>query len=177
MTEITPVPLQPLAKGSLTKLWLGVAAGLMVAGGLAYAAMPAMVQVTAEQKGSGPSPTLDDVVLINYVGTLANGTEFDRAKNAVFPLAGVVPGFTKALLQMQKGGKYKVKIPASLGYGDKATGPIPANSDLLFSIELVDFKSRAEIEQQQRQMQQMQAQQGGHGMHGAGGPPPPPPGQ
>ena len=176
MTEITRVPLQPLAKHSLLKLWLGIAAGLMVAGGLAYASMPAMVSVKAEHKGTGASPTLEDVVLINYVGTLQNGTEFDHAKNAVFPMQGVVPGFTKALLQMQKGGKYKVRIPASLAYGDKAQGPIPANSDLNFTIELIDFKSRAEIEQQQRQMQQMQqmqAQQGGHGGAGAVAPPPP----
>jgi FKBP-type peptidyl-prolyl cis-trans isomerase FkpA len=85
---------------------------------------------------------------------------FDEAKNAVFPLQGVIPGFTKALEQMQRGGKYTVKIPAELAYGDKQAGNIPPNTDLTFDIELLDFKSRAEIEQQQQMMQQMQAQQG-----------------
>ena len=64
---------------------------------------------------------------------------------------------------MQRGGKYKVEIPSELAYGEKAVGDIPANTDLTFEIELLDFKSRAEIEQQQRimqQLQQMQAQQG-----------------
>jgi FKBP-type peptidyl-prolyl cis-trans isomerase FkpA len=95
----------------------------------------------------------------------------------VFPLAEVVPGFTKALEQMQRGGKYKVVIPSELGYGDEAVGEIPAGSDLTFEIELLDFKSRAEIEQQQRMMQQLQQMQGGaggpHGGPPVAGPPQP----
>jgi FKBP-type peptidyl-prolyl cis-trans isomerase FkpA len=73
----------------------------------------------------------------------------------------VIPGFSKALVKMQRGGKYEVEIPAKLAYGDKAVGQIPANTDLNFQIELLDFKSRAEIEQQQRLMQQLQQMQGG----------------
>jgi FKBP-type peptidyl-prolyl cis-trans isomerase FkpA len=112
------------------------------------------------------------VALINYKGTLPDGKVFDEGKQAVLPLAEVVPGFTKALEQMQRGGKYKVHIPSSLGYGDKAAGPIPANTDLNFEIELLDFKSRAEIEQQQRIMQQMQQMQmGGAGAVGVPGGP------
>ena len=72
----------------------------------------------------------------------------------------MIPGFAKALVQMQRGGKYKVEIPAALAYGDKAVGDIPANTDLTFEIDLLDFKSRAEIEQQQRLMQQLQQMQG-----------------
>ena len=99
------------------------------------------------------------------------------AKQAALPLAGVVPGFTKALVQMQRGGKYKVLIPSELGYGSQQAGPIPPNTDLTFEIELLDFRNRAEIEQQQRMMQQMQAQQGrpGGGPAGPGGPVAPPP--
>ncbi len=172
MTEITRVPLQPIAKGALAKLWIGVAAVALAASGIAYATMPRSVHVDTIAAGSGPSPTITDVALINYKGTLPNGKVFDQQKNAVFPLEGVVPGFTKALEQMQKGGKYKVLIPSELAYGDKAAGEIPANTDLSFEIELLDFKSRAEIEQQQRmmqQLQQMQAQQQGRG-GGVGGP-------
>ncbi|MDE2597573.1 MAG: FKBP-type peptidyl-prolyl cis-trans isomerase [Sphingomonadales bacterium] len=169
MTEITRVPLQPIAKGALGKLWLGIAAAVVAAGGLAWATLPAQVSVKTEKAGTGPSPTVEDMVLINYKGTLENGTVFDQANQAPMPVGGVIPGFTKALVQMQRGGKYKVHIPSALAYGAKANGPIPANSDLNFEIELLDFRNRAEIEQQQRMMQQMQQQQQGRGGPGAGG--------
>ncbi|MPS69998.1 FKBP-type peptidyl-prolyl cis-trans isomerase [Novosphingobium aerophilum] len=161
MTEITRVPLQPIAKGSLTKIWLGVAAVALAAGGVAYAALPPQVHVKTLTAGSGESPTIADVVLINYKGTLPDGNVFDQAQQVPMALNEVIPGFTKALVKMQRGGKYEVEIPAKLAYGDKAVGKIPANTDLNFEIELLDFKSRAEIEQQQRLMQQLQQMQGG----------------
>jgi FKBP-type peptidyl-prolyl cis-trans isomerase FkpA len=174
MTEITRVPLQPIAKGALGKLWLGVAAAVAAAAGVAWASLPAQVRVETVTAGEGASPTLEDVALINYKGTLPDGKVFDQAKNAVFPLQGVVPGFTKALQQMQRGGKYKVHIPSELAYGDQQAGAIPPNTDLDFEIELLDFKSQQEIMEQQRQMQQMQQMQGGApgGPGGPGGPPP-----
>ena len=167
MTEITRVPLAPIAKGALTKLWLGVAAVALAAGSIAYATMPGSVEVTTIKAGTGVSPTIADVALINYKGTLPGGKVFDEGKQAVFPLEGVIPGFTKALEQMQKGGKYKVLIPSELGYGEKGAGEIPPNTDLTFEIELLDFKSRAEIEQQQKMMQQLQQMQGGPPQGGA----------
>ncbi len=186
MTEITRVPLPPIARGALTKLWIGVAAVALGAAGLAYATLPASVDVETIKAGTGVSPTIEDVALINYKGALANGKVFDEGKNAVFPLQGVIPGFTQALTQMQKGGKYKVEIPSELAYGKEEqknpqTGAveIPANSDLTFEIELIDFRNQAEIEAQQRMMQQLQQQmQGGGappgapGAPGAAGPPP-----
>ncbi|MCZ8324702.1 MAG: FKBP-type peptidyl-prolyl cis-trans isomerase [Sphingomonadaceae bacterium] len=181
MTEITRVPLQPIAKGALTKLWLGVAAAALAAGGLAWATLPGSVDIETIKAGTGPSPTIADVVQINYKGSLENGKVFDQGERAVFPVEGVIPGFTQALEKMQRGGKYKVEIPAALAYGaqeqrNPQTGAveIPANSDLVFEIELIDFKSRAEIEAQMRMMQQLQQLQGGAGgPAGAGAPPPP----
>ncbi len=180
MTEITRVPLQPIAKGALTKLWLGVAAVALAAGGIAYATMPQSVDVETIKTGTGPSPTVADVALINYKGMLASGKVFDEGKQAVFPLEGVIPGFTQALVKMQKGGKYKVVIPSELAYGPEdqknpQTGEvaIPGGSDLTFEIELIDFRSKAEIEAQQRMMQQLQQQMQGAGTpqeRGAGGP-------
>ena len=167
MTEITRVPLQPIAKGSLGKLWVGIAAVALAAGGIAWAAMPPQVQVATITAGEGASPTIEDVALINYKGTLPDGKVFDEARNAVFPLQGGIPGFTKALEQMQKGGKYKVKIPASLGYGDKQAGQIPPNTDLTFEIELLDFISGQEYQRQMQMMQQMQQMQQGGAPHGA----------
>jgi FKBP-type peptidyl-prolyl cis-trans isomerase FkpA len=171
MTEITRVPLQPIAKGAVGKLWLGVVAAAALGAGIAWATIPTSVKVETVRAGTGASPTLTDVVLINYKGTLADGKVFDQGERAPLEMSGVIPGFTKALEQMQKGGKYKVHIPASLGYGAKATGPIPANSDLNFEIELLDFRSLAEIQQQQAMMQQMQQQMQG-GAPGAPGAPP-----
>jgi FKBP-type peptidyl-prolyl cis-trans isomerase FkpA len=171
MTEITRVPLQPIAKGSLTKLWLGIAVVALLGAGAAYATLPASVDVDTVTKGTGESPTRDDIALVNYKGMLPDGKVFDEGKQAVLPLSEVVPGFTKALEQMQRGGKYKVHIPAKLAYGEKGAGPIPPNTDLDFDIELLDFKSRAEVEQQQRILQQLQQMQMGGGAAGVPGAP------
>ena len=120
---------------------------------------------TLIKAGSGGSPTIEDVALINYKGTLPDGKVFDEGRRRCCRSQGVIPGFTKALMQMQRGGKYKVPIPSELGlWRQGSAGPIPANTDLTFEIELIDFRSRAEIEEQQRmmqQLQQMQQQQGG----------------
>jgi FKBP-type peptidyl-prolyl cis-trans isomerase FkpA len=163
MTEITRVPLQPIAKGALAKLWLALIAVVLVGGLLAWRALPSHVTVTTVTAGTGVSPTEQDVALVNYVGRLPDGKVFDEGKQAVFPLQGVIPGFTQALMQMQKGGRYKVHIPWQLAYGDKGAGPIPPRTDLDFDVDLIDFRSRAEIEAQQRMMQQLQQQMQGKG--------------
>ncbi|CAN5557468.1 hypothetical protein BH10PSE14_BH10PSE14_30370 [soil metagenome] len=112
--------------------------------------------------GAGAAkPTDADVVLVNYAGKLENGTTFDASQQPTpMPVKGVVPGFSEALKLMPKGAKYRVWIPPTLGYGDKAAGPIPANAVLVFDLEMLDWKSEAEIRQMQM-MQQMQAQGGG----------------
>jgi FKBP-type peptidyl-prolyl cis-trans isomerase FkpA len=176
MTEITRVPLQPIAKGALGKLWLGVVLAVALGGAVAYETRQKGLEVDTVKPGSGASPTQSDFVLVSYVGHLANGKEFDRGERVPIPVQGVIPGFSKALQQMQKGGKYHVFIPARLAYGaqeqrNQQTGEvsIPANSDLLFDIELVDYKSGAEVMRQRAMMQQLQRQLQGAG--GAGGAP------
>ena len=74
------------------------------------------------------------------------------------PLKGVIPGFAEAMKLMQVGGHYRFCIPSNLAYGPKAAGPIPANSPLIFDVQLQDFRSEAEVRAMQQQMQQMQAQ-------------------
>ena len=172
MTEITRVPLQPVAKGVLTKLWLGV---LFVAraAGLVWASLPPDIQLTTITVGTGPSPTMDDVAMVKLKGELKNHKVFQPEASGPLALRGIVPGFSRALLRMQKGGKYRLMIPAKLGYGDQAPEGIPANSDLYFDIELMGFMNADQYEQQQMMMQQMQ-QQGGAG---PGGPGPGGPGQ
>jgi FKBP-type peptidyl-prolyl cis-trans isomerase 2 len=122
------------------------------------------------EAGEGPSPTDNDVVLVSYKGMLKDGTVFDQNPQAGFPVTGVVPGFSEGLKIMQRGGKYRLWIPSELGYGpDDQRNPqtgavaIPGGSELTFDVELLEFKSRAEIEAMQKQMQEMQQQQGGAG--------------
>lgn len=167
MSEITRVPLQPIGKGSLARIWIGVILALLLGATAAWAVRYQGLVVETITAGSGPSPTLGDVVLVNYVGHLANGKEFDKGSQVAMPVEGVIPGFSKGLQKMQRKGKYKLVIPAAMAYGaqeqkNPSTGEvvIPANSDLTFDVELLDFKSAAEIEQRRQMLQQMQQQMG-----------------
>lgn len=184
MTEVTRVPLLPIRKGSLPKLWLGVAALALAGAGLAWAAIPGGVEVTEITAGAGEFPAADDVVLVNYVGKLENGKVFDQGQRAPLPLGQMIPGFAEGLQKMQKGGKYTLEIPSAKGYGaeekaNPATGEvvIPANSNLVFEIELLDFISNEEFMQMQQMQQMMQMQQQGGGQGQPPMPMPPMPGQ
>lgn len=157
--SVTAVPLRPVSKGGLWLMWIGLIALIAVGAGLAFA-QTRFHDFEVVQAGEGASPADGDIVLIKYTGRLGDGTVFDQQEQAPMPVAGVVPGFSKALKKMQKGGKYKIVIPPSEGYGDKATGPIPANSTLYFDVEMIDFRSEAEV----RAMQQMMQQQMGQGV-------------
>lgn len=179
MTEITPVPLQPIRKGSLTKLWLGVAIAVLLAAGLAFAALPKGVSVETVAAGTGDSPGADDVVFVRYVGRLDDGTEFDRSQDVPLPVQGIfpegsplplnrmIPGFAEAATQMKKGGQYVFHIPADKGYGpdgqmdQQGNQVIPPNADLTFEVELVDFMSEEDFQRRLAVLQQaMQMQQG-----------------
>ena len=191
MTEVTRVPLQPIAKGSLMKLWLGVLIALLVAAGIAWAAMPKGLTVDTITAGEGPSPTIEDVVFLRYTGRLADGTVFDQTQEGGWPVPGIlpdgaalplgqmIPGFAEAVTQMQKGGSYEVFIPAEQGYGADVPpdGPIPPNADLYFDITLVDFMSEEEAQQKYLSMlqilQEAEGGEGGPGLPGAAGAPPP----
>lgn len=103
--------------------------------------------VSVLRPASGPHPGATDVALINYIGYLAaNGQTFDQAMQTPMPVDRVVPGFGEGLQLMSSGAIYRFCIPAALAYGAQGSGPIPANSDLVFQVELLDFKSLAEIE-------------------------------
>jgi len=97
-------------------------------------------QVITEGKGKTPGAT--DTVKAHYKGTLTNGTQFDssydRGQPAEFPLNGVIKGWSEALQLMKVGGKMKLFIPPELGYGPAPHPGIPANSVLVFEVELID---------------------------------------
>jgi FKBP-type peptidyl-prolyl cis-trans isomerase FkpA len=167
VTEITAVPLRPVKKGAVTWLWAGVAAAVLGAGAVAWAGTPTTVtsptglRYSVLKAGTGAHPTDTDFVLVKYKGTLKDGTVFDQQDRAPFPVNAVVPGFSEGLKVMQKGGKYRLWIPPQLGYGAQQTGPIPANSELIFDVELLDIRSQAEVQRQMMQQQLQQQMQGG----------------
>ena len=99
-------------------------------------------QVITEGKGAKPKAT--DRVSVHYKGTLLDGTTFDssydRGQPATFPLNAVIPGWTEGVQLMSVGSKYKLWIPAELGYGERGAGPkIGPNATLTFEVELLSI--------------------------------------
>jgi len=177
MAEVTRVPIKPISRGSLVMLFLGILIGLAIAAAFAWATAPKGVDVDVVRAGTGDNPKATDVVFVHYTGKLKDGTVFDQSQPIPLPVPGIlpegtplplenmVPGFREAALQMQRGGKYTVEIPADKAYGAEGrmnpqTGEgVPPDADLTFEIELVDFMPMAEVERRFQQIQQMMAQQ------------------
>jgi FKBP-type peptidyl-prolyl cis-trans isomerase FklB len=95
--------------------------------------------------GNGATPKPEDKVKCNYRGTLLNGTEFDnsykRGEPIVFPVKGVIKGWTEALQMMKVGDKWQLFIPSDLAYGEQGAGQtIPPNSTLIFEVELLGIE-------------------------------------
>jgi FKBP-type peptidyl-prolyl cis-trans isomerase FklB len=105
--------------------------------------LPSGLQYKVITNGTGPIPTANDEVTVNYKGTLMDGTEFDASAKRGRPFTtkvsgGVIKGWTEALQLMKTGSKWELYIPADLAYGTNAAGPlIAANSPLIFEIELL----------------------------------------
>jgi|SRR3989339_1471546 len=102
------------------------------------------LQYIAERQGSGPKPTAADKVKVHYKGTLIDGKPFDssydRGQPVEFMVGGVIPGWSEALQLMPVGSKYRLFVPATLGYGERSPSPvIPPNSVLLFEVELLEI--------------------------------------
>jgi FKBP-type peptidyl-prolyl cis-trans isomerase FklB len=95
--------------------------------------------------GSGPSPKPTDEVTVNYTGKLLNGTEFDssykRGEPAKFILNRVIPGWTEGVGLMKAGSKFELFIPPALAYDTHSPPGIPSGSLLIFTVELMSFKS------------------------------------
>ena len=81
-----------------------------------------------------------DTVVIDYVGTLEDGTEFDRGARVEYPLEQFVPGFRDGIVGMAEGESKTLVIPPELAYGDQQVGPIPPNSTLTFDVTLHEVK-------------------------------------
>lgn len=178
--SVTAVPIQPLKKGSVVKLWLGILLLALIVAGFAwwttgrllFTTTASGLQYRVIEAGEGPSPGASDYALINYTGRLQDGTVFDSnpgGQPVPLPVSGSIPGFAEALQLMNKGARYRLRIPPNLAYGAAgAGGVIPPNATLEFDVELVDFRTLTP--EQIQQMEMMRAmQQGGGAPPGAEG--------
>ena len=127
------------------------------------AAAGGQVEVEELEVGEGPTPKKGQQVILHVVGKLENGREFENTRKAGKPLEitlgedGVLPAFEDAVPSMQVGGRYRLKVPPDRGYGDKEHGKVPANSKLIYEVELVGIKQGDD-----------HAKKGGGGRHGGG---------
>ena len=104
------------------------------------------VKIEDLQEGTGPEVKSGDTISIHYVGTLTNGTKFDSSYDRGEPyetkigVGEVIKGWDLGVVGMKVGGKRKLTIPPSLGYGEQGSGSIPPNSILIFEVELMEIK-------------------------------------
>lgn len=188
----TAVPIAPTKRGILVWLWLGIVAAIGGGLGFAYIGTASVIATDAGasnevflahnrtqpgvmetasglqyrvlKAGEGDlHPTDEDVSLIQYTGTLRDGSVFDASKQPTpLPVAGSVPGFSEGLKLMRKGAKYRLWLKPELAYGANSPDPakLPPNSLLIFDVELIDFLPESVLRAAQARQQ------------GAGGPPP-----
>ncbi|MEO6671002.1 MAG: FKBP-type peptidyl-prolyl cis-trans isomerase [Ferruginibacter sp.] len=95
-------------------------------------------------EANGAKPTAQDTVVMDYKGSLIDGTVFDESKGKpiTYPVTGFIQGWIEVLQLMPKGAKWKVYIPSELAYGDRGTGggSIPGGATLIFEMTLHDIK-------------------------------------
>lgn len=124
--------------------------GTLAACGTASPADPSSqpLGITDLVVGTGATVVNGDTVTVNYVGTFTDGTKFDSSYDRGTPFsfrvgAGqVIAGWDQGLPGMKVGGKRRLTVPPSLGYGSQAYGPIPGNSTLVFEIELLSIAGK-----------------------------------
>jgi FKBP-type peptidyl-prolyl cis-trans isomerase FklB len=109
--------------------------------------LPSGLQYTVVKSGTGATPKLNDNVRTHYHGTLVNGTVFDssveRGQPAVFPVGGVIRGWTEALQLMKVGDKWRIVVPSELAYGPDGAPPvIGPHAVLIFDVELLGIEPK-----------------------------------
>src|SRR5215210_7364624 len=156
----TQVPLRPIARGTLLKLWLALLVLIAAAIALAWSGAGQLrgettssgVRFRTVEAGEGPMIKPVDGVMIEYEGRLMDGTVFDTSEGrgpAPMIAGQVIPGFAEALTKMQKGGRYTIRIPSELAYGatPQPGSPIPPNANLEFDVHVVQVVPNAALMQ------------------------------
>ena len=126
MSAVTAVPLRPLARGSVPRLWLAVGLLVLVAAGLGWwgtrglqrNAMPSGVQYQVIREGSGDLISSADIVLVHFVGRHQNGEVFADTRREQQPLQATtdnfLPGVGEGLKLMRKGSVYRFWVPPNV---------------------------------------------------------------
>ena len=150
--SVTQVPLRPIARGSLVKLWLAIVLLAAVAYGVAMMGAGKLVSVDVDTITAGTGPMIGpmDGVIIEYTGRAEDGKIFDTTDGrgpAPMLVAQVVPGFGQALTRMQQGGRYKITIPGKLAYGDTPPpgSPFKPNENLSFDVHVLQVVPNAAL--------------------------------
>lgn len=181
MSAVTAVPIRPLAKGSVLKLWLALIVLCVAGAALAWVGTSRVQRTTTATglqyqvlvPGDGPLITGEDALQLHMIGRRENGEVFastlgDRPREATPD--DFIPGFGEAIRAMRRGSRYRVWIPPHLAYGSNIPpgAPFGPNETLTFEIQVVDVAPGAA--QMLRMQQMMQQQQQMQGMGGAGAP-------
>ncbi len=198
--SVTAVPIRPLKKGSMLKLWLGLGLLALAAAAMAWWTTAAFQPITTKsgvgletiRPGAGARITPADVVALHYrlhIGS-KDAPVFQDSRQSGQPFVtttqGIYPGFAEGLQLMQQGGSYVLTLPG----GTHEQGPMPPEAPfkpsdkLVFEIDVGQvMRGEAQRFMQMRQMQQLQQleqmqqmQQNGGGQSGAPPAPPPPSG-
>ena len=90
-----------------------------------------------QEAGSGNKPTVCSNVTVNYTGKLTNGEEFDSGRGVSFGLDQLIVGWQEGIPLVAPGGSITLYLPPSLAYGNQEQNGIPANSILVFTIDLI----------------------------------------
>jgi hypothetical protein len=158
-------PRPPQARGhggnKVTRVIAAVIIFALVAAGAAYIFAPGLrggggagsevttatgLKYTDLVVGTGPSPRPGQTAVVHYTGTLTDGTKFDSSVDKGQPYSFVlgrgvvIKGWDEGVATMKVGGKRRLVVPPALGYGPMPRPKIPANSTLLFDVELLDVK-------------------------------------
>ena len=173
--SVTAVPIRPLSRGAVLKLWLGLLVLVLAAAGIAWLGtsalqrdtLPSGVQMQVIEEGDGPTVTPADLVALRYRLTKSDGTFIqdsdDTGQPFVTSTEGLFPGFSEGLQRMQAGGRYRLWLPPGQHVQSELPpgAPFGPEDTLVFDIEVM------QIAPGMAAMQRMMGQPGGSGPGGA----------
>ena len=177
--SVTAVPIRPLKKGSVAKLWIGIAALSLAAGAAAwtttgrliYEKTPSGSEYQVVHGGEGPTPGLNDLAKV-HVTIRERGRVVQDSRTGEppeIPISQLPPPIAEVLQLMNKGATYRLRLtPEQAG---APPGQVrPGAQPLMVELTLVEFRTLSAEEQRQMQMMQMMQQQGGMPPGAEGGP-------
>lgn len=170
MSSVTAVPLRPLARGSVPKLWIAVGLLVLIAAGLGWwgtrglqrTTMPNGVSYQVIREGEGDVISSADIILVHFVGRKQDGEVFADTRQSRQPLQATtdnfLPGVGEGLKLMRKGSVYRFWVPPRVWRGQLATQQAPFGPDetLTFDVQIVDVQQNGVAMMRAQQMQELQ---------------------